>query len=136
MIKTAQSPTPSEIEKKIDEFLEYLEVERGTSLLTVRNYRHYLNRFSDWLSSVGNAKKLGDIDPERMKKYRLYLSRHDDGKGGTLSRKTQSYHVIAVRSFLRWLIRNDYDVLAPEKIDLPKVVNKEVKFLSGEQVDR
>src|SRR5260370_42372467 len=41
-----------------------------------------------------------------------------------------------MRSFLKWLIKNDYAVLAPEKIDLPKVEDREVKFLNGEQMDR
>ena len=131
----AQSPQ-SEIGRKIDDFLEYLEVEKGSSPLTIRNYRHYLTRFLNWLTSEGIRLHLVDINPEIVRQYRVYLSRRSDGKGGTLSRKTQAFHVISLRSFLRWLIKNDFKVMSPDKIDLPKISDRQVKFLSGEQVDR
>jgi site-specific recombinase XerD len=79
---------------------------------------------------------LKDINPEVVRSFRVYLTGLPDGQGGTLSRRTQSYHVIAMRSFLKWLIRNDFAVMAPDKIDLPKVEERQVKFLTGEQVDR
>ena len=126
----------SEIGRKIEQFLEYLEVEKGSSPLTIRNYKHYLLRFLNWLKNEGIRLTLKDINPELVRQYRVYLSRKTDGKGGTLSRKTQGYHVIALRSFLRWLIRNDYKVMSPDKIDLPKVTDRQIKFLNGEQVDR
>lgn len=126
----------SEIEKKVNEFLEYLEVEKGSSPLTIRNYKHYLTRFISWLSDEGIRLELRDINPEVVRQYRVYLSRRSDGKGGTLSRKTQAYHVISLRSFLRWLTKNDYKVMSPDKIDLPKIEERQVKFLSGDQMDR
>lgn len=138
----AKAAKLSELERKIDEFLEYLEVERGSSPLTIRNYKHYLKRFVKWLKDEGIRLELKDINPEIVRQYRVYLSRlpaqagKPDGKGGVLSRKTQGYHVIALRSFLRWLIKNDHKVMSPDKIDLPKISERQVKFLSGEQVDR
>lgn len=132
----AQKNKTSEIGRKIEQFLEYLEVEKGSSPLTIRNYRHYLKRLLNWLKDGGIRLELRDINPEIVRQYRVYLSRKTDGKGGTLSRKTQGYHVIALRSFLRWLIKNDYKVMSPDKIDLPKVSDRQIKFLTGEQVDR
>lgn len=126
----------SELSKKIKEYLEHLEVEKGSSPLTVRNYRHYLERFSEWLDKSGNSASISAINQESVRKYRLYLSRLPDGRGGVLTRKTQGYHVIALRSFLRYLIKNDYDVMSPDKIDLPKISERQVKFLAGEQVER
>lgn len=126
----------SELEKKIQEFLEYLEIEKGSSPLTIRNYKHYLTRFVSWLKKEGVRLQLKDINPEVVRQFRVYLSRISDGKGGALSRKTQGYHVIALRSLLRWLIKNDYKVMSPDKIDLPKVEDRQIKFLSGEQIDR
>ncbi|KKR29033.1 hypothetical protein A2715_01780 [Candidatus Woesebacteria bacterium RIFCSPHIGHO2_01_FULL_39_32] len=135
MSAAAQTQT-SEVAKKISEFLEYLEVEKGSSPLTIRNYKHYLQRYLEWLEKEGIRLELRDINPEVVRQYRVYLSRRSDGKGSTLSRKTQAYHVIALRSFLRWLIKNDYKVMSPDKIDLPKISERQVKFLSGDQVDR
>lgn len=126
----------SELARKIDKFLGYLQVEKGASPLTVRNYRHYLSRLVKWLAKEGIRQTLKDINQEIVRSYRIYLSNLPDRKGGTLSRRTQGYHVIALRSFLKWLIKNDFAVMAPDKIDLPKVTDRQVKFLSGDMVDR
>src|SRR3989344_5114499 len=132
----ASSQQNSELERKVNEFLEYLEVERGSSPLTIRNYKHYLSRFIKWLGGEGIRQTLGDINPEVVRQYRVFLSRLSDRKRGTLSRRTQGYHAIALRSFLRWLIKNDYKVMSPDKIDLPKVAERQIKFMTGEQTDR
>lgn len=120
----------SEIAKKIDEFLDYLSVEKGCSPLTIRNYKHYLSRLVNWLISNKKQTSIKDINQDIIHDFRAYLSKLGLGK------KTQGYHAIALRSFLKWLIRNDYNVMAPDKIELPKVPDRQVKFLSGEQVDR
>ena len=134
---TAQSTKKtSPLKRHCNNFLEYLEIEKGASPLTIRNYKHYLNRLCSWMGKEGIRQTVKDINPEVIRQYRVYLSRITDGKGGTLSRKTQGYHVIALRSFLKWLIRNDLDVMSPDKIELPKVNERQIKFLSGEQVDR
>jgi site-specific recombinase XerD len=88
------------------------------------------------LAKEGVRQNLADINPEIVRGYRVYISNLPDGKGGTLSRRTQGYHVIALRSFLKWLLKNDEPVMAPDKIDLPKVTERQVKFLTGEMVDR
>ena len=125
-----------EIEKLIQDFLESLQVERQVSPLTIRNYRHYLRRFSSWLKAKYPQAQLSSINLKIIKKYRLFLARFITPKGTPLSRSTQAYHVIALRSFLRWLVRHDYPALAPEKIDLPKSESKSLKFLNAEQISR
>jgi site-specific recombinase XerD len=129
-------PNQSEIAKKSQEFLDYLQVERGSSPLTIRNYRHYLNRFIKWMASSGIRQNLKDINQDIVRQYRVWLAGLPDAKGGTLGRRTQGYHVIALRSFLKWLIKNDFAVMSPEKIDLPKISERQVKFLTGDMVDR
>lgn len=127
----------SKLEKLAEEFLESLQVERNCSPLTIRNYRQYLNRFLNYLSStlpsVDSSQK---INLEAVRKYRLYLANFADEKGLTLSRTTQSYYLIGLRAFLRWLNKNDYRTLSPEKIDLPKSESVLLKFLNREQIER
>ncbi|HEX6976734.1 MAG TPA: site-specific tyrosine recombinase/integron integrase [Patescibacteria group bacterium] len=130
---SAQTKPLTDLDRKIDEFLKYLQVEKASSPLTIRNYKHYLTRFSNW---VGESKTLENIDQSTISDYRAYLSELPDGKGGVLTKKTQGYHVIALRSFLKWLIKHDFQVISPEKIDLPKIEDRQVKFLTGENVDR
>src|SRR3990170_7741437 len=133
---TSQPAGRSEIAIRTSEFLDYLQVERGSSPLTIRNYKHYLKRFINWLVERGIRQELKDINQDVVRQYRVYLSQLSDRKGGSLSRRTQGYHAIALRSFLIWLIKNDYPVISPEKIDLPKIEERQVKFLTGEHVDR
>jgi len=126
----------TELDRLIEEFLEHLEIERQSSPLTIRNYRHYLGRFSNWFKDNNFKAKPSSIDLEKVKKYRVYLARFTAPNGHLLSPSTQAYHVIALRAFLRWLVKNDYDTLAPEKIDIPKSKSRLVKFLSAGQIER
>lgn len=126
----------------INQFLEHLEVERNVSKLTIRNYSHYLSRFLAWMKNTdrfrGSTPKVADITDYAVRQYRVYLSRLESGgvQQSPLSRKTQAYHIIALRAFLRWLRKNDYEVIGPEKIDLPKAEAHSPNFLSGDQVER
>lgn len=120
----------------IDQFLEYLEIEKNCSKLTIRDYRHYLQFFFDWFSKSYPTKSVADINLDLIRKYRVHLSNKTDGKGRTLKKVTQNYYVIALRSFLRYLIKNDIKTLEPSKIDLPKTESRSLKFLEREQIDR
>ncbi|MEK7517839.1 MAG: tyrosine-type recombinase/integrase [Patescibacteria group bacterium] len=120
----------------IDEFLEYLEIEKSCSKLTIRDYRHYLEIFNKWFGTSLPLKTISDLDLSTVRKYRVYLANRVDNKGLTLKRVTQNYYVISLRSFLRFLIKNDHKVLEPSKIDLPKAESRSLKFLDREQIDR
>jgi site-specific recombinase XerD len=120
----------------IRRFLEHLEVERNCSKLTVRNYQHYLEVLLTYLESRDKpSPQVSDINQETIRNFRLYLSRQA-GIDGEMKIVTQGYYVIALRSFLKWLIKNDYEVMQPEKIDVPKNKDHSLKFLNGEQIER
>ncbi len=134
--RTAVNPK-SEIARFIVKFLAHLEVERNLSPLTIRNYHHYLNRFLAWLSASNYEHiTLSQINQEIVQDYRLFLARLSDNKDRRLTAKTQAYHIIALRSFLRYLIKTDHPTLSPDKIDIPKSKSLSLKFLTGDQVDR
>jgi len=124
------------LKRRIEEFLEYLEIERNCSILTRRNYRHYLLRFLEWTENNVRRFKIENLTLDQITKYRVFLARMENSRGLTLSRVTQSYHVIALRSFLKYLIKRDIKTLAPEKIELPKTESKSLKFLNSEQISR
>jgi len=131
-------PTKSEnrLKRHINEFLEYLEIERNCSPLTRRNYEHYLLRFLEWAEENLRNFRIERLSLEQVTKYRVFLARLETKAGLRLSRVTQTYHVIAFRSFLKYLIKRDVKTLAPEKIELPKTESRSLKFLSSEQVKR
>ncbi len=121
----------------IHNFLEYLEIERGRSKLTVRNYDFYLTRFLVWLKSkLGRAPKTEDITLEQVRLFRLWLNRFQGRVNNELSRTTQNYHLIALRSFLKYLRKRDIESLAPEKIELAKQGDRQVEFLEGIDLER
>jgi site-specific recombinase XerD len=120
----------------IAQFLEYLEIEKNCSKLTIRDYKHYLEVFENWFSTTLPDKALKDLDLQIIRKYRVFLANRVDSKNLTLKRVTQNYYVIALRSFLRFLVKNDYKTLEPSKIDLPKTESRSLKFLEKDQIDR
>lgn len=110
----------------ITDFLEYLELERNASQLTIRNYDHYLKRF---LSFAGDIDPK-DIDLKLVRKFRLYLSRWTDPKTKkSLKRITQNYFMIALRAFLRYLARQDVESLSAEKVELGETEARPLKVL-------
>lgn len=115
-------------------FIEYLEVERNVSPLTIRNYSHYLRKFVEWFKNKG-FKDLKQLDQELVRQYRVYLARQTTIMGDPLAKRTQSYYIIAIRSWLKWLVKNDAQVLHPEKIDLPKAESTHMSFLSREKIE-
>jgi len=125
------------LSKLVDDFFDYLKVERNVSRLTIRNYRHYLDRFQTWIKATNsNVNSVENIDQKIIRKYRVWLADYTNEKGAGLKPVTQGYHVIALRSFLRWLIKNDYQTLAPDKVDLPKSESRRLEFLNSEQIER
>ena len=125
------------LELLIDEFLEYLEIEKGCSRLTIREYKHYLQRFHNWLSENSPTQKPEDINMEVVRNYRLYLAHLRARDGVPLERVTQSYHIVALRAFLRYLlVQRDIPTLSPDKVELPKQSSRSIAFLNPEQMER
>lgn len=117
----------------IEEFLLDITVEKQLSAYTQRNYRHYLSRFAAF---YGEDQSIEDLALRDVKKYRLHLTTITDKKEKNLSTKTQNYHVIALRAFLKHLRKNDVQTLAPEKIELAKEPAREVEYLSREELEK
>ena len=125
------------LELFIAEFLEYLEIQKGCSPLTIREYRHYLKRFHNWLAEDSPAAKPDEINLELVRRYRLYLARFRARNGLPLERVTQSYHIVALRAFLRYLlVQRDIATLSPDKLELPKQGSRSVSFLNPDQMER
>ncbi len=129
----SQSTQP---DQALEGFLEHLEIERNVSHLTIRNYKLYIQRFIDWFKRFG-LNDLKQLNKDVMLKYRVFLARYvDKTSGKTLSKRTQSYYIIGLRSWLKWMVKNDLPVLHPEKIDLPKAEAHRMKFLGVDLIER
>jgi site-specific recombinase XerD len=118
--------------KLIVDFLEYLEIEQGRSEKTIRNYNHYLTRLHDFAGNI----KVDEINPELVRRYRLWLNRLGSDRADELGKLTQNYHLIALRAFLKFCAKRDIPAMSADKIELAKVARKQVTFLDASEVER
>jgi site-specific recombinase XerD len=114
------------------DFLEYLEIEQNRSQKTIANYDHYLTRLLDFAGDI----KVSDIDPELVRKWRLWLNRLGTNTSDELQKSTQNYHLIALRAFLKFCARRDIPALTADKIELARTKRKQVTWLSEDELKR
>ena len=121
----------------VRQFLEHLEIERNLSQLTIRNYDHYLSRFLEFVAknfpAVSSPVQLSE---NIIRQYRLFLSRFTDEHKLPLKKVTQGYHIIALRSFLKYLTKRQIKTIPSEMLDIPKGESRSLKFLDKEQMER
>ncbi len=119
------------------EFLQYIEIEKGRSLNTVRNYDQYLSRFIDFTK----LKDPKDITDTVVKGFRIWLNRQEVKKEkgvamSTMKKRTQNYYLIALRAFLKYLARQNITSLSPDRIELAKVPERSLDLITIEELDR
>lgn len=126
----------NDIQKWKRQFLEYVEIEKGRSLKTVELYERFLDRFFNF----GKIKSPADITDTTVREFRLYLNRQSAGNnratGATLSKKTQNYYLIALRSFLKYLARQEQKSLPAERIELAKTPERSLDLITSTELRR
>jgi len=115
------------LQNQITDFCQYLTIEKGLSTKTVANYRIKLRYF---LTQLYTLQQNGSLDQKgskvalsEIKAFRIHLASLQ------LSKKTQNYYLIALRSFFRWLTKSGESPVMPEQIELSKVPQSEIKFM-------
>lgn len=119
------------------QFLEYLEIEKGLSLKTVENYDRYLSRFFDF----AKVKNVAGITEEKVRNFRMHLNRQPGVKvrgqsESNMKKNTQNYHLIALRTFLKYMMKRDIKTLTPDKIELAKISSRSLDLISIQELDR
>lgn len=127
----------SKLEQLKREFLEHVEIEKGNSLKTVNNYDHYISRFF-LFAKITEPKEITD---DKIREFRLYLNRQPGVKtrgqqANTLKKNTQNYHLIALRSFLKYLMKRGFPSLSPDRIDLAKIKERSLDLISVDELNR
>lgn len=115
-----------ELPRLLKEYLDYLEIEKNRSPKTRSNYGRYLAVF---FAETG-AKRPEDITDDLVRTFRIMLARKN------IKKITQSYYVIALRNFLKYLAKRDIRSLAPEKIELPKIAKRQIEVLEYKDLER
>lgn len=115
-----------DIKKLLQDYLNYLEIEKNRSIKTRENYERYLKAFLDF----GKIKSEKEITMEIVRDFRLHLARQN------IKKNTQSYYIIALRNFLKYLIKRDISVLSPDKIELPKIPSRQIEIIDYKDLER
>ena len=116
------------IEKLLKDYLDYLEIEKNRSPKTRENYGRYLKVFIDY----SKIKEPEDITIQSIKNFRVNLARGEKN----LKKITQTYYVIAIRNFLKYLAKQDYDILSSDKIELPKIERRQIDIIEYADLER
>lgn len=123
------------LEQTVRKFLEYCEVGKGHSVLTIRNYQHYLNRLLQFCEQE-SINEVEDVNLDLIHKYRLGLNRIQQANGQPLGKQTQNYHLIALRAMLKYCAKNDIQTLPAEKIELADTPEREISILEESELQR
>ena len=108
----------------LERFINYLQYTKNASPKTIENYSLRVNRFIEYIWDVDAS----EIKMMHIQDFRTYLVKQG------LSPKTVNYHAVWLRSFFKFMLRNDVETLSPEKIDLAKIPPRRVSYLSENQV--
>jgi len=134
-MKKSNQPIPS----YLNDFLDWLEIQKGLSSKSQENYARFLKKFLDWLekNKLSNLKPY-ELSPDHIWKYRVFLSRQSiNNSGQPLKKTTQNYYLIALRSLLSFFADKDILSLPAEKIELARDKgDKQVRFLDLEQLEK
>ncbi|KKU18027.1 MAG: hypothetical protein A2119_00750 [Candidatus Colwellbacteria bacterium GWA2_46_10] len=109
-------------------FLDYLDVEKNRSPATRRNYERCLVRFI----RQENIKSVSDISEPSIRSFRVYLANPEVN----LKKRTQAYHVIVIRNFLKYLAREGIKTVTPERVELPQIPERQIKIVEYDDVER
>ncbi|MBL7155421.1 MAG: tyrosine-type recombinase/integrase [Candidatus Portnoybacteria bacterium] len=130
-MKKSSKPLP----QHLNDFLDWLDIEKGLSNKSQENYSRFLKKFIDWLKE-NNLEDLKphQLSPAHIWNYRVYLSRQSKKP---LKKSTQNYYLIALRSLLNYFTNRDILSLPAEKIKLAKDKGeRQVRFLNLEQLEK
>lgn len=116
----------------LGEYLDYLEIEKNRAKGTRENYERWIRAFLDF----SKAKKPADITAEKVRQFRIFLNRLETGRSGTLKKSSQSYYIIAVRNFLKYLAKRDIATLSADKIELPKISQRQIQIIEYKDLER
>lgn len=123
----------NELERYIEDYLDHLDIEKNRSPKTVQNYRRYLHSFI----RGQKAKTLKDLNEDAIRRFRVSLARKISPLGDTLKKNTQAYYAIALRNFLKYMVKRNMPLrVLPEQIDLPKTPQRQIEIMEYVDLER
>ncbi|PAD22121.1 site-specific tyrosine recombinase XerD [Terribacillus saccharophilus] len=118
------------MQEALDDFIHYLQIERGLSENTLQSYARDLRTYARYLQE-NEVQEWAHVTRAKLTAYLRWL--HDDGKSAATIARTLS----SIRLFHQFLLR-EYGLKEDPSIhiDTPKKERKLPKILSSEEVDK
>ncbi|GAA0298855.1 integrase/recombinase XerC [Gracilibacillus halotolerans] len=116
------------MEKNISEFIEYMQIEKNASKMTINAYRDDIDHFQSFLQSE-NVMNWQEVNYGIIRHYLTLL--YQDG----LSRSSVTRHLSSLRSFYHFLMRESIIEYNPFKqVQLPKAEQALPEFLYEDEL--
>ena len=113
----------------IDEFMNYLSVERGLAKNTLLAYRRDLDKYIDYLAQKG-IKTSAKVNREHVSNFMFDLKKHD------MSATTICRNLAAVKMFHRFLVRENLAKEDPTTlVDTPKLWSRIPSVLTQAEIE-
>jgi len=133
MVKEISNKDEHYLSEMIIDFIEDVELKHPDSKHTPRNYNLYMERLVEFAGDI----LVSEINAELIRRYQLWLMHYVDSQGRELKPITQNYHLIALRSFLKYCGKRDIQTYDAAKVELgKKVARKQVSWLTLDEVSR
>jgi len=120
----------SALDVLIDQYINYLLVEKGLAAKTIESYSSDLARYLDYLKNKG-IQHISDADTSVILKYLIDLQKNK------LSARSRARHLITLRGLYRFLVQEKVLTYDPARlVDLPKSGLKLPDVLSVDDIQR
>ena len=117
------------MDEHLDKFIIYLIAEKNASLYTIKNYRHEIRQFLDFLKEQGIDSWDG-VDRYVLRRYLAWLQAEGYVKASIARRISE------LRSFCRYLVREDIlDTNPIRVISSPKIPKRLPNYLAPHEVE-
>lgn len=114
------------IDTYIDDFIEYLLIDKKYSENTIKSYNNDLKKFNNYIK-----KSINNINERDIKNYIKYLNKENNDS------KTIAHNISTLKSFYKYLLIEKIVRNNPmEYIELPKTKKSLPKTLSIEEIDK
>ena len=114
------------ISSLLEKYMYYLQYEKNVSPKTIENYSLRLNRFLEFCGDIEITK----VNRMQLLEYRMALHKNK------LNVKTINYHIVAIRAFFKFVLKNDIDCMSPDKLELAKTAPREVNYLNEQDIEK
>ncbi|MGB9813845.1 MAG: site-specific tyrosine recombinase XerD [Thermovenabulum sp.] len=118
------------MEEILENFLEFLVVERGLSNNTVLSYKNDINQFINYIKNIG-IKSFKEVNRANVISYLLFLQRNKRASSSILR------SLAAIKSFYHFLLREKVIEEDPTyNLETPKLEKKLPRVLTVEEVEK